>query len=75
MKAKEKDALKAKTADELRSALAKSREDYFKMRFRHQTAPLKNPLELRTLRRQIARLETMVRTKPVAPVQGKKGKS
>lgn len=63
MKAKEKDALKAKSADELKSELGKSRENYFKLRFRHQTAPLKNPLELRTLRRHIARLETLVRTK------------
>jgi large subunit ribosomal protein L29 len=63
MKAKAKEELKAKSADELGGELAKARETYFKMRFRHQTAPLKNPLELRTLRRQIARLETLVRTK------------
>lgn len=60
MKAKTKDALKAKGADELRADLAKSRETYLKLRFKHQTAPLKNPLELRSLRRDIARLETLI---------------
>ena len=66
MKTKEKDALKAKSADELRGDLHKSREQYFKLRFRHRSAPLKNPLELRGLRRQVARLETLLKAKAVA---------
>ena len=71
MKTKEKDALKAKNADELRADLHKTREQYFKMRFRHATAPLKNPLELRSLRRQVARLETFVKMSGKPAVKGK----
>jgi len=71
MKTKEKDLLKAKSADELRADLHKTREQYFKMRFRHATAPLKNPLELRSLRRQVARLETLLKASAKPAAQGK----
>ncbi|OGR46914.1 MAG: 50S ribosomal protein L29 [Elusimicrobia bacterium GWC2_65_9] len=44
---------------ELRQALEKRA----KLEFQHQVAPLKNPLELRHLRREIARLKTHIRMK------------
>ena len=71
MKAKEKDALKAKSPQELSAELHKTREQYHKMRFRHQSAPLKNPLELRSLRRHVARLETLLN----APKPAEKAKA
>jgi large subunit ribosomal protein L29 len=60
MKFKEKEALKVHTVQELSAELHKARQQYGKLRFRHRSAPVKNPLELRMLRRQIARLETWI---------------
>ena len=47
---------------ELRQALEKRA----KLEFQHQVTPLKNPLELRFLRREIARLKTHIRMKEAA---------
>jgi len=45
--------------NELRAALEKRG----KLAFQHNVAPLKNPMELRELRRDIARLQTLIRQK------------
>ncbi|MBI4054650.1 MAG: 50S ribosomal protein L29 [Elusimicrobia bacterium] len=60
MKAKEKENLKSLSAQELASELRQARERLFKARFRHRLTPLKDPLELRRMRRQIARLRTFL---------------
>jgi len=52
----------AELAVELRQALEKRA----KLEFQHQVAPLKNPLELRHLRREIARLKTHIHMKEAA---------
>ncbi|MBI5574183.1 MAG: 50S ribosomal protein L29 [Elusimicrobia bacterium] len=49
------------TADELNSRLEESKEKLFHLKFGHKTTPLKNPLEIRYLRRQIARILTIMR--------------
>ena len=46
-------------ATELRQTLAKRA----KLAFQHNVTPLKNPMELRQLRREIARLKTHIRLK------------
>lgn len=63
MKLKEKEAVKSLSAKEMESELRQAREKYFKLRFRHKTVPLKNPLELRVLRRRVALLETLIHEK------------
>ena len=47
---------------ELRTALEKRA----KLTFQHNVAPLKNPMELRHLRREIARLKTYISRKEAA---------
>jgi large subunit ribosomal protein L29 len=63
--AKEKKEINIKelTEDELKSKLLETREKLFKLKFGHKTTPLKNPLEIRVLRRQIARILTIVKEK------------
>lgn len=63
MKAKEKEAGKTLSLKELLSQLHDAQEKQFKLKFKHQVAPLKNPLEIKHLRRQIARLKTWINEK------------
>lgn len=58
MKAKELLAKKNLSTQELSAELRGAREKYFNLKFKHRCAPLSNPLELRSLRRHVARLET-----------------
>jgi large subunit ribosomal protein L29 len=48
---------------ELTAKLDEYQRKRFNLSLRHRTAPLKNPLELRSLRRDIARVKTLLRTK------------
>lgn len=66
MKTKEKETKSNLTAAELKGELAKLREKRFRLSFKHKVTPLENPIELRTLRRDIARLETYLRQKQLA---------
>ena len=59
----DKGALSApQLAQGLREALAQRA----KLVFQHQVTPLKNPMELREVRREIARLKTQIRTQEAA---------
>jgi large subunit ribosomal protein L29 len=49
------------TIDDLKVRLADMSEEIFKLRFRLTTQPLDNPLRIRTVRRDIARLNTFIR--------------
>lgn len=53
-------------AAELGTELRQALEKRAKLEFQHQVTPLKNPLELRFLRREIARLKTHIRMKEAA---------
>lgn len=66
MKTKEKDQKKNQTAAELKTELGKLREKQFRLGFKHKVTPLENPIELRTVRRNIARLETFLRQRQLA---------
>lgn len=57
------DQLRAMTVDELRSKLEELQEDQFNLRFRLQTQPLDDPLRIRKVRREIARVKTLIREK------------
>jgi len=53
--------IRAMSPDEIRRSLEDAREKYFRMRFQIATGQLKNTGALRQARRDIARLETILR--------------
>ena len=46
--------------EELTRQKEKANDDLFKLRFRASTAPIKNTMQIRGLRREIARLNTFI---------------
>ena len=63
MKAKDKENLRSHSPAELRTELVQTREKLFRLRFKHGVTTVKNPLEMRNLRRHAARIETWIREK------------
>jgi len=63
MKQKDKEVKSTLSADEIRAELEKLDEKQFKLSFKHKVTPLANPMELRKIRRDIARLRTWLRSK------------
>jgi large subunit ribosomal protein L29 len=51
------------SADEIRARVAELEEERFRLRFRSATETLENPLRLRTIRKDIARLKTVLTEK------------
>jgi large subunit ribosomal protein L29 len=51
---------KEASIEELSGRIEKDRQDIFKLRFRASSAALKNPMEIRKLRREVARLATFI---------------
>ncbi|OGR87705.1 MAG: 50S ribosomal protein L29 [Elusimicrobia bacterium RIFCSPHIGHO2_02_FULL_57_9] len=66
MKANERQAKRSLSVKELEAELCQAREKSFKLRFKHQFSPLANPLELKNLRRHVARLKTWMGEKQAA---------
>ena len=58
MKAKE---IHNMTNDELTTKLASLKEELFNLRFRHATGQLENPTVLKTVKKDIARVKTVLR--------------
>ncbi|MEK6544848.1 MAG: 50S ribosomal protein L29 [Elusimicrobiota bacterium] len=58
MKRKDKESLRVLGVAELASELAKRRQELFKLKFSRASSALKNPLRIRTLRKEIARIAT-----------------
>jgi large subunit ribosomal protein L29 len=46
---------------ELNAELAKMKKDLFNMRFQHVTGQLENPIKMREIKRNIARVKTIIR--------------
>ncbi len=67
MKQKNWQEIKSMSDKELAAKLTELEEKYYKLKFRNATAPVKNPLEIRELRKTIARIKTIL-------AQQKKGK-
>ena len=65
MKIKEMEVKKNLPVPELQNELAQLREKQFKLGFKHRVTPLSNPLELREIRRDIARIKTWIRAKEI----------
>lgn len=55
--------LRNKTLEELRKSLSTSQEELMRARFAHASATLENTAELKAMRRQIARIETVIQEK------------
>ena len=51
------------SADEIKARVAELEEERFRLRFRSATETLENPLRLRTIRKDIARLKTVLTEK------------
>lgn len=60
MKENKAGSLRNLTVDELEAKLRTLREEVFNLRFRNSMAQLDNPLRLREIRRDIARIETVL---------------
>jgi large subunit ribosomal protein L29 len=60
MKSKFWSDMKNMTNVELNAKLSELQDKLFKVKFRHSTAPVKNPLEIREIRRNIARIKTLI---------------
>ncbi|MBO5285657.1 MAG: 50S ribosomal protein L29 [Clostridia bacterium] len=63
MKAKEIQELHNLSEQELNVKLAELKEELFNLRFRHATGQLENPVSLRNCKRDIARVQTILRQK------------
>ena len=54
------------TEVELNTELGKMKEELFNLRFQHVTGQLENPVKMRELKRDIARVKTIIREKELA---------
>lgn len=55
--------LREKSVSELNEVLSDLRKNQFNLRMQHATGQLKNTAELRIVRRDIARIKTLIREK------------
>jgi len=55
--------LKELSVEQLETKLAEAREERFKLQFRRATEAIDNPMRLRTVRRDIAKLLTVLQQK------------
>ena len=58
------------TEVELNTELDKMKKELFNLRFQHATGQLENPVKMRELKKDIARVKTIIREKELAKVQG-----
>ena len=61
--------LKIKETEELGALLSELREDLFRLRMQHHTGQLDNVSKLKTTRRDIARINTILREREIASQQ------
>ena len=58
--------LQALSGEELKARLVELRDERFKLKFRSATEAIDNPMRFRTVRRDIARVETILRARELA---------
>lgn len=58
--------LREKSAEQLEFAVREAQEELFRLRFQSATEKLDRPSRLRELRREIARIKTILRSKELA---------
>mgnify|MGYP001278402185 CR=1 FL=1 len=66
MKRKDKDTLKNMGDAELKAQAADLKRQIFQTKFKRSTAPVENPLALRTARRKIAMINTWLRQREIS---------
>ncbi len=66
MKRKDKEVLKNMSLDELRVQGREIEKSQFQIKFRRASAPVENPLQIRTARRKAAIIKTLLRAKELA---------
>ena len=54
------------TEVELNTELGKMKKELFNLRFQHVTGQLENPVKMREVKRDIARVKTIIREKELA---------
>jgi large subunit ribosomal protein L29 len=54
------DEIRELSAEDMKARIAELEEERFRLRFRSATEQLENPLRLRTIRKDIARLKTVL---------------
>ena len=59
--------------DELLIKLNDSKQELFNLRFAHATGSLKNPMQLTTVRKDIAKIKTILRERELQEIKDKKG--
>ena len=57
------------TEVELNNELAKMKKELFNLRFQHVTGQLENPVKMREVKREIARVKTIIREKDLAKAE------
>ena len=57
------------TEVELNSELARMKKELFNLRFQHVTGQLENPVKMREVKREIARVKTILREKELAKAE------
>jgi large subunit ribosomal protein L29 len=60
------DEIREMTEADIRARLAELEEERFRLRFRSATEPLEEPLRLRGIRKDIARLQTVLRERSLS---------
>ncbi|HHT44432.1 MAG TPA: 50S ribosomal protein L29 [Fastidiosipila sp.] len=63
--------LRSKTREELDQELLELKDELFKLRFQHATNQLSNPQQLKYVKRNIARVLTVMREMEIAEKGGK----
>ena len=58
------------TDAELATELKKKKNELFNLRFQHVTGQLENPIRMRDVKKDIARVKTIIREKELKQVQG-----
>ncbi|MCQ2466783.1 MAG: 50S ribosomal protein L29 [Clostridia bacterium] len=55
------DDIRSKSSEELQKELAALKEELFKLRFQHATNQLENPQQIASVKKDIARVKTIIR--------------
>jgi len=66
MKRRDKESIKNLSDAELKSQKAGLKKQIFQINFKHTTAPVENPVEVRIARRKIALINTLLRQRELA---------
>ena len=66
MKAKEIKEVRGLSVEKLQEKLQELKKDLFMLRMQHATNQLDNPMKLNAVKKDIARVKTIIREKPIA---------